>query len=96
MRAFVQDVRRGAFLYAPPTEGQLLRTLAIDAAHPALGLGLVDASIVALAGELGMTRLATRDVRDFGTVRLGDGRPFDLVVMPTRSEPPKRRRRHAG
>ena len=93
MRAFVQDIRRGAFLYAPPTEAQLTRALAIDAAYATLELGLVDASIVALAEELNVTRLATRDVRDFSAVRLDDGRPFDLVVSPTRPEPPKRRRR---
>ena len=95
MRALVADIRRGAFLYAPPTEAQLSRALDIDAAYPALELGLVDASIVAPAEELGVTRLATRDVRDFTTVRLGDGRAFDLVVSPIRPEPAKRRRRRA-
>jgi hypothetical protein len=93
MRALIADIRRGAFLYAPPTEAQLSRALAIDAAYPALALGLVDASIVALAEELGVTRLLTRDVRNFSTVRLGDGRGFDLVVSPIRREPVKRRRR---
>jgi predicted nucleic acid-binding protein len=93
MRALVADIRRGAFLYAPPTEAQLSRALDIDAAYPALELGLVDASIVALAEELGVTRLATRDVRDFTTVRLGDGRALDLVVSPIRPEPAKPRRR---
>lgn len=92
MRALIGDIRRGAFLYAPPGEGQLSRALEIDAAYPALALGLVDASIVALAEQLGVTRLATRDVRDFRVVRLADGRAFELVVSPTRPEPPKRRR----
>jgi len=58
-----------------------------------MDLGLVDASVVALAEELGVTRLATRDVRDFSAVRLADGRPFDLVVFPSRPAPPKRRGR---
>jgi len=93
MRALIGDLRRGAFLYAPPTEGQLARAMEIDAAYPALDLGLVDASIVALAEELSITRLATRDVRDFGTVRLADGRAFDLIVRPTHPERPKRRSR---
>ncbi len=47
-------------------------------------LGLVDASIVATAERLGITRIATRDVRHFGAVALQDGRRFDLVVQPTR------------
>jgi len=65
----------------------------VDAVYPGLHLGLVDASVVALGEELGVTRLATRDVRDFGAVRLADGRAFDLVVFPSRPEPPKRRGR---
>jgi predicted nucleic acid-binding protein len=91
MQALIADLRRGAFLYAPPTQGQLVRAMDIDATYPALELGLVDASIVALAEELDVTRLATRDVRDFTAVRLADGRAFDLVVVPTRPEAPKQR-----
>ncbi len=90
MQALIADLRRGAFLYAPPTEGQLARAMDIDAIYPALDLGLVDATIVALAEELD-ARLATRDVRDFTAVRLADGQAFDLVVVPTRPEPPKQR-----
>jgi hypothetical protein len=90
------DGRGRHFLYAPPSEAQLSRALDIDAAYPALGLGLVDASIVALAEELGVTRLLTRDVRDFSAVRLGDGCGFDLVVSPVRPEPAKRRRRRVS
>lgn len=51
-----------------------------------LGLGLVDASVVVLAGDLGIRRLATRDVRHFATVRLRDGSAFELVVQPTDPE----------
>jgi predicted nucleic acid-binding protein len=52
------------------------------AAYPALRLGLVDASVVALAEEVSVVRIATRDVRDFSAVRLGDGRAFEIVVRP--------------
>ena len=83
MRRFVQDLRRGAFTYAPPAIDQILRAMQIDERHPALGLGLVDASIVALADDLGVTRIATRDVRHFTAVRLTNGRPFEFVVHPT-------------
>jgi hypothetical protein len=38
---------------------------------------------VALAEDLGIRRLATRDVRHFATVRLRDGTAFELVVHPT-------------
>lgn len=83
MRAFMQDVERGAFTYAPPSLDQLARAMEIDRRYEDLGLGLVDSSVVALAETLGIRRLATRDLRHFATVRLRDGRPFDLVVHPT-------------
>ena len=95
MRSLIADIRRGAFIYAPPTDAQLSRALAIDAAYAKLELGLVDATVVALAEELNVTRLATRDVRHFSAVRLGDGRAFDLVVIPGAPESarPRRKRR---
>jgi hypothetical protein len=83
MQVFMQDLARGAFTYAPPTLGQLARAMDIDRRFANLGLGLVDASVVALAESLGLHRLATRDVRHFAAVRLRDGRPFELVVHPT-------------
>jgi hypothetical protein len=83
MHAFMQDLARGAFTYAPPTVGQLSRAMEVDRRFADLGLGLVDASVVALAESLGVRRLATRDVRHFAAVRLRDGRPFELVVHPT-------------
>jgi predicted nucleic acid-binding protein len=83
MGLFMRDLARGAFTYAPPTLEQLSRAMEIDRRYGDLGLGLVDGSIVALAESLGIRRLATRDVRHFGAVRLRDGRPFELVVHPT-------------
>ena len=44
---------------------------------------LVDGSIVALGEDLGIRRLATRDVRHFRAVRLRDGSALQLVVQPT-------------
>jgi hypothetical protein len=95
MAGLMGELRRGAFTYAQPTLPQLVRAVEIDQGHPSLDLGLVDASIVALAEELGVTRLATRDVRDFGAVELRDGRRFELVVFPSRPDPgrPRGRRR---
>lgn len=82
MRAFIDDVERRAFLYSPPTDGQLSRAMEIDASYASLRLGLVDASIVALAEEIGVVRVATRDVRHFSAVRLADGRAFELAALP--------------
>ncbi len=58
----------------------------VDRRFEDLGLGLVDGSVVALAEELGIRRLATRDVRHFAAVRLRDGSPFELVVHPSDPE----------
>jgi hypothetical protein len=91
MRAFVADIRRGAFIYAPPTDEQLVRAMEIDTAYSDLRIGLVDATIVALAEELDLARIATRDVRHFSAVRLADGRAFELAVLP--GKPPGRRAR---
>ena len=86
MRALMHDVERGAFTYAPPTGDQLRRAMAVDEQFETLGLGLVDASIVVLAEDLGVRRIATRDVRHFSAVRLRDGSPLELVVRPTRPD----------
>lgn len=81
MGALVRDLSRGAFTYAAPSLALLNRAMEIDRQHAGLGLGLVDASVAALAEELGVYRLATRDVRHFSAVRLRGGRHFDLVVQ---------------
>jgi hypothetical protein len=82
MNAFMDDLVRGAFTYAPPSVDHLTRAMEIDRRYGDLGLGLVDASVVMLAEDPGIRRLATRDVRHFATVRLRDGSAFDLVVHP--------------
>jgi len=83
MRVLLADLARGAFTYAAPSLRLLSRAMEIDRQYEELELGLVDASVVALAEEIGVTRIATRDVRDFSAVRLADGRSFDLVVQPS-------------
>lgn len=86
MRALLQDLLRGAFTFAPPSLSLLSRAMDIDRRYADLRLGLVDASVVALAEELGVCRLATRDVRQFSAVRLRGGRAFELVVYPQKPD----------
>ena len=86
MRVFMEDLSRGVFTYAPPRLGKLARAMEVDRRYADLGLGLVDAFVVALAEELGIRRLATRDIRHFADVRLRDGTAFELVVHPTDSD----------
>lgn len=83
MNAFMDDLARGAFTYAPPTLDQLLRAMEIDRRYEDLGLGPVDASVVALADTISVRRIATRDVRHFAAVRLRDRGALELVVHPT-------------
>jgi predicted nucleic acid-binding protein len=82
MNALIDDLARGAFTYAAPAVDQLARAMDLDRRYSELGLGLVDASVVVLAEDLGIRRLATRDIRHFSAVRLRDGSAFDLVVYP--------------
>jgi uncharacterized protein len=86
MAGLMRDLSRGAFTYAAPTLGTLARAMEIDRRYADLRLGLVDASIIALAEELRIARLATRDVRHFSTVTLQGGKRMELVVQPTRPE----------
>jgi len=82
MHAFMDDLAREAFTHAAPARDQLVRAMDIDRRYGDLGLGLVDASVVALAEAIGIRRLATRDIRHFAAVRLRDGSAFELVVDP--------------
>ena len=86
MRALAHDLSSGAFAYAPFPLDHPRRAMEVDARFPSLSLGLIDASIVVLAEELGLRRIATRDVRHFSVVRLRDGRAMELVVHPTRAD----------
>ena len=83
MKEFVDDLSRGALTYAPTPIDRLVRAMQIDRQYSDLGLGLVDASVIALAEQLGVRRIATRDVRHFAAVRFSDGGAFELVVNPT-------------
>lgn len=83
MRSFMHDLQRGAFTYAPPAIDQIRRAMDIDERYAELNLGLVDASILALADDLGIRRVATRDIRHFSAARLRDGSAVELVVHPS-------------
>jgi len=83
MRTFMADVSAGAFTYAPAAPSHLVRAMRIDEDYADLRLGLVDATIVALSEQLGVRRIATRDVRHFAAIRFWDGTSFELVVSPS-------------
>ena len=95
MKLLIDDVLKGAFTLVPATLVQLSRAMEIDRRFAALGLGLVDASVVAAAEELGVTRVLTRDVRHFGAVTLRNGRKLERVVIPSSPEQPRKPRSRA-
>ena len=73
-RLFLSDLAAGAYRVEWGEDGDLRRALEIDGRHKALGMGLVDAAVMAVAERLGATAIATLDLRDFGAVSL-KGRP---------------------
>jgi predicted nucleic acid-binding protein len=81
MRRLMRELSAGAYDYQPPTGADLARAIEIDRKFDDLGLGLVDASIAALAERLGVYRVLTTD-SDFVAVRVGAGwrRSLELVV----------------
>lgn len=95
MRRFIDDVSKGAFTFVPSTVVQLSRAMEIDRRFAQLGLGLVDASVVAAAEELGVTKVLTRDVRHFSAVTLRNGKKLELVVVPSSPESGRKRQRRA-
>jgi uncharacterized protein len=82
MNVFIRDLT-DAFTYAPPALDHIRRAMEIDERYEDLELGLVDASIVVLAEDMGVRRIVTRDVRHFSAIRLTDGTAFEIVAYPT-------------
>jgi predicted nucleic acid-binding protein len=76
-RAFVESLAKGELAVEPLERKDLARAAAVLRSRRQLGL--VDASIVAVAERLGLRRLATTDRRHFETVRLASGARFELV-----------------
>ena len=66
---FLDDVRAGAYRVEPPTTADLARCREIQERYRSLEVGVVDASIIALAERLGEPKVATLDHRHFRTMR---------------------------
>ncbi len=76
---FMQDVIAGAYRVEPPTIADLERARDLQARYRDLSLGVVDATVVALAERLGEPRIATLDHRHFATVRPAHVPAFTLL-----------------
>jgi uncharacterized protein len=66
--AFTLDLLAGAYSLEAVTLEDIRRADQVDQQYAALELGLVDASIVAIAERLGDQRIATLNYRDFRSI----------------------------
>lgn len=66
---FMDDVLAGVYRIEPPTGADLARCRELQARYADLGLGVVDASILALLERLRESKVATLDHRHFRAVR---------------------------
>ena len=90
MHRVLDELSKGAYAYEPATLADLNRAREIDAKFCDLGLGLVDASVAALAERLRVRRVLTTD-SDFAALRIG--RNWDKSLELPVPLPRKRRRR---
>lgn len=76
---FLDDVLAGAYRVEPPTAADLRRCRDLQARYRDLALGVVDASVVALAERLEEPKVATLDQRHFRTVQPTHAAALELV-----------------
>jgi predicted nucleic acid-binding protein len=67
--AFLEDVIDGAYRVEHMSETDLARCHSLQARYADLHIGVVDASVIALAERLDETKVATLDHRHFAVVR---------------------------
>jgi len=77
--AFQRSLASGELTRADLQDADWARALELIETYADLALGLVDASIVALAERLGITTLATLNRRDFTVVRPRHAEAFELL-----------------
>jgi predicted nucleic acid-binding protein len=83
MRKLVAEIFDPAtrYEYEVPLPSDIAKALELDAKFEALGLGLVDGTVAAVAERRRIYRVLTTDRRDFGTIRVGPrlARAFELL-----------------
>lgn len=77
--AFLNDLLTGAYIAEAPTGADLRRCRELQSRYADLKLGVVDASVIALAERLGQDKIATLDHRHFSVVRPKHTDAFQLV-----------------
>jgi predicted nucleic acid-binding protein len=77
---FVEDVARGAYRLHHLDESGVVRAAELERTYATLDLGLVDAAVVVTCEQLGETKVATLDRRDFSAVR--PSHTQSLLILP--------------
>jgi uncharacterized protein len=75
---FLDDVLAGVYRVEPPTGVDLVRCRELQDRYADLALGIVDASVVALAERLGEPKVASLDQRHFRAVRPAHAKALEL------------------
>ena len=76
---FLADLAAGDFIVDAPMPADWERVTQLVARYRDMRLGTVDASVVAVAERLGITRIATLDRRHFSVVRPRHVEAFELL-----------------
>jgi predicted nucleic acid-binding protein len=66
---FLDDVLGGVYRVEPPTGPDLVRSRELQATYRDLSIGIVDATVIALAERFGEDKVATLDHRHFQAIR---------------------------
>lgn len=84
MRKLVAELfdPKTSYEYEPTRAADVVRALVIDAKFHALGLGLVDGTVAAIAERRRIHRVLTIDRDDFGPLRIGDRFTVRLEIVP--------------
>lgn len=77
--SFVESLTRGDFMMESLTLDDLAESLAIMDTYADLNIGLVEASLVAIAQRLGIAKILTTDRRHFSVIRPKHCASFDLL-----------------
>jgi uncharacterized protein len=78
-RVCLEFFLRGAFLLIPSSQESLRRAASLMKKYHDLPMDFADATLVALAEELGTDRVFTLDRRGFSVFRLEAKRPFRII-----------------
>jgi uncharacterized protein len=76
---FLDDLLAGAYRVEPPTGADLERCRELQEQYADLGVGVVDASVLALVERLGEDKLASLDHRHFSVMRPAHTEALTLV-----------------